>query len=57
MADQNNVKPWKFTDDIIAIIIVIAWIVGKFKGVDIPDWVVSAAIGYAFGKSMPRKPP
>ena len=54
VVNQNSVKPWKYTDDIIAIAIVIAWIAGKFLGVDIPDWVVSAAIGYAFGKSMPR---
>lgn len=43
-------RPWKYTDDIVAILIVVAWIVGKFKGISIPDWVLGAVLGYVFGK-------
>jgi len=47
-------RRWEYTDDLIAIIIVLAWVFGKFFGVDIPDWVLSVALGYAFGKSIPN---
>ncbi|RKZ29252.1 hypothetical protein DRQ29_00340 [bacterium] len=50
---EEKQKIWKYTDDIIAGIIVVAWIVGKFVGVEIPDWVMTTALGYVFGKNIP----
>ena len=62
MADEvnnqnNGRKPWKWTDDIIAVIVVGAWVVGKFISVEIPDWAVAAALGYVFGKNIPQITP
>jgi len=51
---ENNVpRPWKYTDDIIAGIIVVAYIIGKFIGVQIPENLVGLALGYVFGKNVP----
>lgn len=46
-------KVSKYTDDIVACIIVVAWIIGKFTGVEIPDWIMTTALGYVFGKNIP----
>ena len=45
-------KPWKYTDDAIAIMLTVGWILSKFFGVNIPDWVLAVVIVYAFGKSV-----
>lgn len=50
---EEGRKIWKYTDDIVAIILVIAWVVSKFSGNAIPDWVMTAVLGYIFGKSIP----
>lgn len=50
---ENEIKPWKYTDDIICILVALAWMIGKFVGVEIPEWVLTTVIGYAFGKNLP----
>ena len=43
---------WTYTDDIIVLGVVGAWIAGKIVGFDIPDDVALLALAYAFGKQM-----
>jgi len=50
---EEKKKIWKYTDDIVAGVVVVAWIIGKFVGVEIPDWVMTTALGYVFGKNIP----
>lgn len=48
-------KLWEFTDDILAGIIVLAWIGGKASGTyEIPESVLGIVLGYVFGKNMPK---
>ena len=49
---EKKIK-WRYTDDLIATILVIAWIVGKFCGNVVPDWILATALGYVFGKNIP----
>ena len=52
--DTNNLpKPWKYTDDILAVLIVGSYIAGKVYGFDIPEVVVGVVLGWAFGQ-MPK---
>lgn len=51
--EEEKREVWKYTDDIVAGVVVVAWIVGKFTGVEIPDWVMTTALGYVFGKNIP----
>ena len=51
---NSEPRPWKYTDDIIAGVIIGAWVIGKFIGVNIPDEVAMVAIGYVFGKNIPN---
>ena len=53
MVGKEENKVWKYTDDIVAGIVVVAWTIGKFVGVEIPDWVMTASLGYVFGKNIP----
>jgi len=53
MAEREENKVWKYTDDVIAGIIVVAWIIGKFIGVEIPNEILATALGYVFGKNIP----
>jgi len=46
---------WKYTDDIIAIGVVGAWIAGKIVGFEIPDEIAILALGYVFGANLPKK--
>jgi len=50
---KSNPRPWKYTDDIVAVLIILAWILGKPLGVEVPDWALSAVLGYIFGKNIP----
>ena len=48
-------KLWKYTDDILAVVIVAAWIAGKASGVyEIPESVLGIVLGYVFGKNIPK---
>jgi len=56
---EESRVPWKWTDDIVCLSIVLVWLVGKALsaigyGFEVPDWAASAAFAYAFGKSTPR---
>ena len=53
MVEKKEGKVWKYTDDIIAGILVIAWVIGKATGNEIPDWILATALGYVFGKNIP----
>jgi len=55
MVNDEKPKPSKYTDDIVCLIIVIAYVLGKVFSWDIPDWCVASALGYAFGKMMPQQ--
>ena len=53
MVEKEENKVWKYTDDIIAGIVVVAWLIGKFVGVEIPNEILATALGYVFGKNIP----
>ena len=55
MNSEEKPKPSKYTDDIVCLIIVIAYVLGKVFGWDIPDWCIASALGYASGKMMPHQ--
>ena len=42
-------KPWKYTDDMIAWIVVVAYIVQNWAGIAVPDWAMATALVYALG--------
>lgn len=50
--NSNGIRPWKYTDDIIAISIVIGYLLGKYFGFEVPEWMVIAALLYAFGAGV-----
>jgi len=55
MNNEEKPKPYKYTDDIVCLIIVVAYVLGKVFGWEIPDWCLASALGYAFGKTMPQQ--
>lgn len=50
-----KVKNWQYTDDIIAILLVIAWLVCYALSKPLPEWILTTVLGYVFGKHMPIK--
>ena len=53
--NEEEPKPYSWTDDVVCLIIVVAYVLGKIFGWEIPDWCAAAAIGYAFGKNIPQQ--
>ena len=54
MAENGN-KPWKYTDDILAGVIIVSGIVSKKFGLHVPDWQTAMATAYVFGKPLAGK--
>ena len=54
---KGNMKKvnWEFTDDVIAILLVIAWLACYALNKPLPEWVLTTVLGYVFGKHMPIK--
>jgi len=53
MVEAKSSSVWKYTDDIVAIILVIAWIICYVIGNALPEWLITAILGYVFGKNLP----
>ena len=53
MNKKNSKQVWKYTDDIVAIIVVIAWFIAWGMGTKLPEWLLTAVLGYVFGKNIP----
>ena len=50
---QENGTPWKYTDDLIAGVIVVGYIAGKASGIyEIPPEMVTLVLGWVFGKNI-----
>ena len=50
----ENPTPYHYTDDIIAVAVVAAWIAGKIVGFEIPDEIALLTLGYVFGVNLPK---
>mgnify|MGYP000412649059 CR=1 FL=1 len=53
--EMEENKLWKYTDDIVAVIIIVAWIICYAIGKAMPEWIITTVLGYIFGKSFPLK--
>jgi len=50
---KENSKLWTYTDDVIAILVVIAWFIAYGMGHKLPEWILTTVLGYVFGKHIP----
>lgn len=52
MNNEWSSKPWKYTDDILGGIIVVAYIVQNKLGLTVPDWALASTLLWLFGSRV-----
>lgn len=53
MVKEEEEKVWKYTDDIVAVVLIVAWLVCWAIGHKLPEWILTTVLGYIFGKNIP----
>lgn len=48
-------NPARYTDDLVILLIVIGYFVAPHFGMNVADWILSAALAYVFGREVPSK--